>query len=83
MEALVCATPIIGTDCIGLEEVLRDTPSLMLEPGNISELAQAIVAFSRDNRREQFEQYQPLAVERFHVNATAQGLRDVYRNIIR
>jgi len=27
MEALVCGTPVVGSDCIGLREVLRGTPA--------------------------------------------------------
>jgi glycosyltransferase involved in cell wall biosynthesis len=38
MEAMVAGIPVLGTDCIGLREVLQDTPSRMIRAGNVEAL---------------------------------------------
>jgi glycosyltransferase involved in cell wall biosynthesis len=43
MEALVCGRPLIGTDCIGLREVLRSTPARIVSPRDGAALARAIM----------------------------------------
>jgi glycosyltransferase involved in cell wall biosynthesis len=42
MEALVSGIPVLGSDCIGLREVLRDTPSRTVPAGDPPALAAAI-----------------------------------------
>ena len=55
MEALVAGVPVVGTDCIGLREVLRDTPSTMVRAADSEALAQAlreeIIAPSREKAK--------------------------------
>ena len=38
MEAMVAGVPVLGTDCIGLREVLRDTPSRVVRAGEVGAL---------------------------------------------
>jgi glycosyltransferase involved in cell wall biosynthesis len=42
METLTCGTPFIGTDCIGLREVLKDTPASISKSRDEDSLAKAI-----------------------------------------
>ncbi|NLC30785.1 MAG: glycosyltransferase family 4 protein, partial [Candidatus Moranbacteria bacterium] len=42
MEALICGTPFIGTDCIGLREVLNGTPAFVVPKADPHSLANAI-----------------------------------------
>jgi glycosyltransferase involved in cell wall biosynthesis len=39
MEAMAAGVPVLGTDCIGLREVLHDTPSRMVRAGDAAALA--------------------------------------------
>lgn len=82
MEALVCGTPTIGTSCIGLEEVLMDTPATVIEPGNVEQLVDAILEFAQDNRQSDFEAYIATARQRYDVSRTAESLFDVYRSLL-
>ncbi len=42
VEGLVSGTPIIASNCIGLREVLKDTPARTFETGNSNALASDI-----------------------------------------
>ena len=42
MEAMCVGVPVIGTKCIGLREVLADTPSVKIEPDDARALADGI-----------------------------------------
>ena len=39
MEAMALGVPVLGSDCIGLREVLRGTPSVMVRAGDVAALA--------------------------------------------
>jgi glycosyltransferase involved in cell wall biosynthesis len=42
MEALVAGVPLVGTDCVGLSEVLADTPAAVVPPADGAALYEAI-----------------------------------------
>jgi glycosyltransferase involved in cell wall biosynthesis len=42
MEAMVFGIPVLGSDCIGLREVLDGTPARLFKSGNVDELADAL-----------------------------------------
>jgi glycosyltransferase involved in cell wall biosynthesis len=42
MEAMAAGVPVLGTDCLGLREVLEDTPSHVVRAGDVSALAAAL-----------------------------------------
>ncbi len=44
MEAMAAGVPILGTDCIGLREVLQDTPARTVPVGDTSALAEGLRA---------------------------------------
>jgi glycosyltransferase involved in cell wall biosynthesis len=75
MEALVCGVPVIGTDCIGLREVLANTPAKQVPTENARALSVAIqqelvapsVAVAR--------QFRSTAAAKFTVEHTASSLR--------
>lgn len=79
MEALCCGTPIVGTNCIGLREVLENSPALSIEVDNIQALANKLKASL--SLKQSFIDYVPKAVERFSVVNAAQGMRDLYTEI--
>lgn len=79
METLVCGIPLIASDCIGLREVVKDTPTLMVPAGNSNALADGIRLFMDHNQRQRFIEYAPLAARRYNVEATATALQAIIR----
>lgn len=77
MEAFVSGCPLIATRCIGLREIIADTPALVAEPAAPADLAEAIRRFLRDphGARERARQFAPLAASRFDVAKTTAALR--------
>jgi glycosyltransferase involved in cell wall biosynthesis len=80
MEVLSCGVPIIGTDCVGLREVLAGTPAKVVSVGNAEQLAAAISAQLLEGSA-QFIEYQPLALKRFSADEHARVLHDLYHKI--
>ncbi|HVQ13481.1 MAG TPA: glycosyltransferase family 4 protein [Vicinamibacterales bacterium] len=82
MEALAAGMPLIGTTCIGLREVLRGTPAMAVPPEDGNALADALRRFIEAPSAASFQQYQPLAIERFDSRLAAEGLRALYDQLI-
>ncbi|QCF26287.1 glycosyltransferase family 4 protein [Hydrocarboniclastica marina] len=82
MEALATGTPIIGSDCIGLREVLKDTPARSVPSSDPKALASEIESEIRFPSKQDVEAYQPTAVSRFDVSKAATALRDLYSSIL-
>lgn len=81
MEAMACGTPVIGSDCIGLREVLEDTPATVVPAGDSAALARAILLHLDDpDRRAAAEAFAETARERFDCRHTAQQLESVLWN---
>lgn len=82
MEALCAGTPIVGTNCIGLREVLAGSPAPMVKPEDPGALARALVMLAEPGAREPFRAYQPRAVERFGIERPARALRGLYDEVL-
>lgn len=85
MEALAAGVPIVGSNCIGLREVLEGSPARRVPVGNATALADALVAdiCDIDNRRLAFLAYQSEAVARFGIERPARGLAGLYQTLAR
>jgi glycosyltransferase involved in cell wall biosynthesis len=83
MEAMAVGTPILGTDCIGLREVLTDTPSAMVPAGDSRALAQALKAAIEDPTSETARRFAPEARRRFEVNSSSARLAQLFRQLAR
>jgi glycosyltransferase involved in cell wall biosynthesis len=81
MEALSAGVPLVGSDCVGLREVLAGTPAFVIEAGNSESLARGI-AEGLSKPRDLFEQYAPFAAERFDVGKTARQVREMYDSVL-
>jgi len=79
MEVLVSGVPIITSDCIGLREVVKDTPAHIVPAKNSGALAEAIAYFMKHDMRGSFSDFVPHAVERYDVKPTALALQRVLR----
>ena len=77
MEAMVLAIPVVGSDAIGLREVLRDTPSLAPPAGDAVASADALHK-TIDSSDAEASAYQPVACRRFDVAESASRLQRLF-----
>jgi glycosyltransferase involved in cell wall biosynthesis len=82
METLVCGVPLIGTNCIGLREILQGTPAVVVEPGDGVALSIAIEAEILQSSKAIFESFKDQAMDRFNVNNTSDLIKKLYANSI-
>lgn len=84
MEALAAGTPIIGTECIGLREVIDGSPAQKIAVGDSVHLASAIVyeIINLSARKNEFLDFQDTAVDRFNVIRPATTLAELYNHIV-
>jgi len=83
MEALAAGVPIVGSDCIGLREVLAGSPARPFPAGDTGALLEAIVTEIKQlaERKRAFIDYQPYAVERFDIDRPARSLAALYAEL--
>jgi glycosyltransferase involved in cell wall biosynthesis len=77
MEAMVAGVPVVGTSCIGLGEVLVDSPSAVVSPRDAAALAGALEHEANSSSRAAAEGFVPRAVERFDVANQVSKLGDL------
>lgn len=82
MEVLICGTPLIASDCIGLREVVADTPAWAVPQGDAVALAKALREVAVDDRRAEFAAYMPKAMSRFDVARTRAQLAALYVELL-
>ncbi|WP_323753760.1 glycosyltransferase family 4 protein [Marinobacter sp.] len=82
MEALSAGVPFVGSDCIGLREVLEDTPAVLVKAGSAESLANGIVE-CLEKGRQPFEDFSHEAVDRFEVRRTADQMKELYEQVCR
>lgn len=71
MEAMVAGVPLIGTDCIGLREILTNTPCRVIPAGDSPALASAIEDEINMPTRSEAEGFSREAARRFDVKDKA------------
>jgi len=71
IEAMCAGIPVLGSDCIGLREVLFGGPSAMVPAGDAAALAQGIRQAIEAPWKEKAAEYAPLACRRFDVRQGA------------
>ena len=84
MEALAAGVPIVGSNCIGLREVLHGSPARQVPVGDYEALAYALVAElgEIENRKKAFLTYQAYAVARFGIERPATKLAALYQKLV-
>jgi glycosyltransferase involved in cell wall biosynthesis len=85
MEALVAGTPVIAFSCIGLIEVLRETPARMVAVGDCARLIDNVISVMKDypGVKAEFDRFIPEARRRFDSRRAATELDQVFENLIR
>ncbi len=82
MEAMVAGVPVVGTSCIGLREVLADTPAKVVPPRDASKLAEALMAEMLAPTTRQAKEFAPVAAARFDVRRQAEELDRVIQTLL-
>jgi glycosyltransferase involved in cell wall biosynthesis len=82
MEALVAGVPVIGTSCIGLSEVLANTPATVVPAGDATALAEALDHEAQVSSRDSMKKFVPLAVARFDVAGRVPELVDLMTSLV-
>lgn len=77
MEVLTAGVPLVASDCIGLREVCKETPAILVSPSNASSLAEGIEKAS-EVPREVFSQYATQAKDRFSVKSAQKKFHQLY-----
>jgi len=82
MESLILGTPVIGSDCLGLREVLSGTPAVILPKDNAEALAEAITAFADHPQpvKDAAKTYVAESRQRFDVNRATEQLLELYQS---
>lgn len=78
MEALCGGVPFVGSNCIGLREVIEDTPAFVVRVGDAPSLAEGILECLK-SKRDIFENFAPIAVDRFDVARTSREIHALYK----
>ena len=81
MEAMVLGVPVVGSDAIGLREVLYNTPSFSPRAGDVGALADSIVDAIANGSGERAKAFVREASIRFDNRASSQKLHELYDRI--
>jgi glycosyltransferase involved in cell wall biosynthesis len=82
MEAMAAGVPVLGTDCPGLREVLRDTPSRTVATGDVAALECGLRESLASPWRAAARAFAPIARKRFDNQRFAQRLVELYGELI-
>ncbi len=83
METLVCGTPLIASDCIGLREVINNTPAISIPKADSQSLAKALFVEIKENSKEQNRKYMEKAAEKYDISESSKLLLFVYEEMTR
>jgi glycosyltransferase involved in cell wall biosynthesis len=81
MEAMVSGVPVLGSDCIGLREILRNSPSVTVPTGDVAAWANALSEAVRRPWADAARAYAPEAIRRFDVRTSAAQLLRVMNGV--
>lgn len=82
METLVCGTPLIASNCIGLREVVRNTPAYVVEKADSHSLSMALLSEMEYSRKVDFQNYKSKAAEKYNVKKTSNLLSELYLSLL-
>ena len=82
MEVLSAGIPLLSSDCIGLREVVAGSPARTFLPGDHARLADLIRKEAEQSSKQEFADYQSIAVRRFGIARPAQELRALYDQLV-
>lgn len=83
IEAMCAGVPVLGSDCIGLREVLSGGPSAMVAAGDAAALAQGIRQAIDAPWKDRAAEYASVARRRFDVRRSAEELLGLFEHVLR
>ncbi len=80
MESMVCGTPIVAFSCIGIRELLENTPARMVPVGDRKRLVEEILKIKTSYKsvKLEFDNFMPQARERYDVKSTSAKLDELF-----
>lgn len=82
MEAMCLGIPMIASDCIGLREVVSNTPVRLFECRNVKALADALQEYIFHDETAKFTSFSAVARERFDVRNTSAVVDSLFKSLI-
>ncbi|MDL0429707.1 glycosyltransferase family 4 protein [Marinobacter sp. TBZ242] len=84
MEVMVSGRPLIASNCIGMNEVVEGSPTLVFDVGSVEGLLDRLEEFESRQPEVQaaFDEYRKEAAERFDVSVTSSRLADVFASAL-
>jgi glycosyltransferase involved in cell wall biosynthesis len=83
-EVLCSGIPLIASDCIGLREATKDTPTITIPAHNVEALAEAMASIIQQPQiKDRFKTYQMEAARKFDVSNFAAQLVELFRETLR
>ncbi len=84
IEAFVMGCPVIATDCIGLREVIKDTPAIIVKSKDSLSIANGMMKFMQNPNsfKEKTRAFIRTAEERFTVKYTAEKLDLIFNDLV-
>lgn len=81
METLVCGTPLIATDCIGLREVVAGTPAIQIPLRDARTLANEVSRMMKGDCVENFKDFSTKAAMKYDVKYQAAEIMHLYTSV--
>lgn len=83
MESMVLGVPFIGSECIGLKEVMRNTPCMEHAVNDPTAIADAIEKYMEKPFNEEARNFMKKAREKFDVKIGVQKVGELYRYLLK
>ena len=83
MEAMVAGVPLIGTNCVGLREVLKDTPATVVPARDNLALSDALLLEMRDPTKGKMKNFVLEAAARFEVKERAAEIEQLMLKLLK
>ncbi|APE02665.1 hypothetical protein BM526_12880 [Alteromonas mediterranea] len=81
MEALVVGTPVLASDCIGLNEMIKDTPAVNFKSQDTIDLREKLLSMLDEQNKPAFISFKEVARKRFDVKLAAKQLSELYKTL--
>ncbi|ERS81485.1 hypothetical protein Q672_09245 [Marinobacter sp. EVN1] len=84
MEVMVSGRPLIASNCIGMKEVVADSPAMVFEVGSLGGLLEKIQLFEANQNAFQLEsdRFREEAALRFDVSQTSSKLAHLFDGVL-
>jgi glycosyltransferase involved in cell wall biosynthesis len=83
MEAMTAGVPFVGTNCVGLREVLRNTPAYVVPAGNSLALSEALIKELKTPTTARAREFAVEAAIRFEVKERAKAIENLMLTFIK